>query len=420
MKSILIALLLLAGCAQTRTSQEAPKLSSIHIIDREGMTEAISNPERLKLYETVNFCNPQPYQKVLRVYSRDASGNMFSYITTYHSNGQLRQYLEVVNNRACGDYREWHSNGQLKVSASVVEGIGDISLAAEKSWVFDGDSSAYDECGRLLAVIRYCRGSLEGVSTYYHKNGSVWKEIPYANNALCGDFRIYYDSGCLLQSTYYVNGNKEGVSMRYWPGDQIAVTETYKNNLLLEGSYYSLGGQPVCSIANGEGTKALFGKADVSELHEVRHGVEEGSVQIFDEEGNTHAVFQVKNGLKQGEEVRFYSKKLNKEPQRKLSINWYQGKIQGVVKTWYESGTMESQKEMSDNKRNGVSTAWYKDGQLMMIEEYDQGKIKKGDYFRKGDRRPISQIVNSEGTATLYDSDGNFVRKIEYVHGKPI
>jgi antitoxin component YwqK of YwqJK toxin-antitoxin module len=419
-RKILITLLLLAGCAQSRTNQEAPKLSSIHIIDREGMTEAISNPERLKQYENVNFCKPQPYQKVLRVYSRDESGNMVSYITTYHGNGELRQYLEVVNNRACGNYREWHSNGQLKVTASIVEGIGDISLPAEKSWVFDGDSYAYDECGRLLAVIRYCRGSLEGVSTYYHKNGSVWKEIPYVNNAMCGEFRIYYDSGCLLQSTLYTNGNKEGASMRYWPGNQPAASENYKNNLLIEGAYYSLGGDAICSIANGEGTKALFGKTDVSELHEVRHGVEEGPVKIFDDKGNTLAIYSIKNGLKQGEEVQFYPKKLNKEPQKKLSINWYQGKIQGVVKTWYETGTMESQKEMSDNKRNGVSTAWYKDGQLMMIEEYEQGKIKKGDYFRKGDRKAISQIANSEGTATIYDSDGNFVRKIEYLHGKPL
>lgn len=420
MKIVLLLILMLTGCAQTKNCCEAPHLSSIHIIDREGMTEAISNQERLKLYENVNFLNPQPYQKVLRVYSRDESGNLPAYITTYHTNGELRQYLEIVNNRAYGLYKEWHANGQLKVSTTVVEGIGDISLAAEKSWVFDGESLAYDECGHLLASIHYCRGSLEGLSTYYHTNGAVWKEIPYISNNVSGELKIYYDNGDLLQSTYYYNGSKEGASNRYWPCNRPAAVECYKKNLLIEGSYFDLQGEKVCGVVNGEGVRPLFGKSTLSELHEIKHGVEEGSVQVFDEEGRLLTSYNIKNGLKQGEEVRFYPKKLNKEPQKKLSISWYQGKIQGVVKTWYENGMMESQKEMSDNKRNGVSTAWFREGQLMMIEEYEQGKLQKGDYFKKGERKPISQIVNGEGTATLFDSSGNFIRKIEYIHGKPI
>lgn len=421
MKIFLLLILMLTGCAQAkRNGCETPCLSSIHIIDREGMTEAISNDERLRLYENVNFLSPQPYQKVLRIYSRDESGNLPAYITTYHTNGELRQYLEILNNRAYGPYKEWHANGQLKVSTNVVEGIGDISLAAEKSWVFDGESLAYDECGRLLAVIRYCRGSLEGLSVYYHKNGNVWKEIPYVNNTISGELKIYYDSGDLLQSTYYVNGNKEGPSNRYWPCNKLAASECFKKNLLIEGVYFDLQGEKTCGVINGDGVRPLFGKSKMNELREIKNGAEEGSVQIFDDEGRLLTIYHIKNGLKQGEEIRFYPKKLNKEAQKKLSISWYQGKIQGVVKTWYENGTMESQKEMSDNKRNGVSTAWFRDGQLMMIEEYEQGKLQKGDYFKKGERKPISQILNGEGTSTLFDSDGNFIRKIEYLHGKPV
>ena len=80
---------------------------------------------------------------------------------------------------------------------------------------------------------------------------------------------------------------------------------------------------------------------------------------------------------------------------------------------------MESQREMSGNTRNGVSTAWYRDGQLMMIEEYESDKLKKGDYYRKGHKQPLSQVINGEGTVTLFDSEGNYLRKIPYVNGKP-
>lgn len=416
---IFLLLLLLAGCTPKYSVQEAPKLTSIHIIDREGMTEAVSNQDRLKGYEQVNFLKPQPFQKVLRVYSRDEKGNSCAYITTYHPNGELKQYLEVVNNRAFGVYKEWHTNGVLKAQAYVVEGIGDISLPAEKSWVFDGESMAYDKSGALIASIPYSRGSLEGTSFYYHKNGTVWKELPYHSNLLCGNVNIYLENGSLLQTTPYVNGLKEGNAIRYWPDGSISSKEFYQNGLLLTGAYYDLQGELTTSISNGEGQRSLFGKCNAAEIQEYHHGVQEGAIQKFDEDGILLCIYHTKSGLKQGEEIRFYPKKWNKEPKPKLSLSWFQGNIQGLAKTWYENGVLESQKEMSENKKNGVSSAWYSDGQLMMIEEYDQGKLKKGDYFRKGEKKPVSQVINGEGVATIFDANGNYIRKIEYELGSP-
>ena len=106
-------------------------------------------------------------------------------------------------------------------------------------------------------------------------------------------------------------------------------------------------------------------------------------------------------------------------PKPKLSVSWYEGKIQGLVKTWYDNGVMENQREMTEGERNGVSTAWYRDGSLMMIEEYETGKLQKGDYYKKGSRQPVSQVNNGEGTVTLFDSEGNFIRKVPYYQGKP-
>lgn len=421
MRLMTIALLmLLVGCSERKySSQECPTLTSIHIIDREGLTEAISLKERVQNYEKVDFLKPQPYQKVLRVYSRDQAGNTRSYITTYHPNGAIKQYLEVLNNRAFGTYKEWHTNGALKINSVVVEGVADISLAAEKTWIFDGESTAYDQEGNRLATIVYCRGNLEGTSLYYHRNGSIWKEIPYSSNEISGEMKIYLDDGSLFQTQNFSAGKREGPSIRYWPSGQVAAQEYFKNGLLITGSYWDTSGESVAGIKEGEGIRALFGKGRIGELHQYRHGIQEGTVQIFDPTGTLLSVHSIKNGLKQGEEILYYPKRFNSNLKPKVSMSWYQGKIQGLVKTWYENGVQESQKEMSENKKNGVSSAWYNDGQLMLIEEYEKGKLKKGDYFRKGEKKPVSQINNSEGVATLFDAEGNYLRKVEYRHGKP-
>ena len=55
----------------------------------------------------------------------------------------------------------------------------------------------------------------------------------------------------------------------------------------------------------------------------------------------------------------------------------------------------------------------------MMIEEYDQGKLKRGDYYQRGEKLPVSQVTNGKGLVTLHDPEGNFLRKVNYESGKP-
>jgi len=83
------------------------------------------------------------------------------------------------------------------------------------------------------------------------------------------------------------------------------------------------------------------------------------------------------------------------------------------------NGVIESQRVWADNQKNGLSSAWYQDGSLMLIEEYEKDKLMKGDYFRRGEKLPVTQILNGNGTATLFDAVGTFKRKVEYYSGKP-
>lgn len=398
-----------------------PCLTSINIVDRNGLTETINNPERIEQYTNVNFLTPQPYQKVLRIYTRDCQGNIPAIITSYHSNGYPNKYLEVVNSRAFGAYKEWYPNGNQKICATVMEGTADIVDGTEKTWIFDGCCEAWNENGELEASIPYIKGTLEGVSTYYHCDGSVWKLIPYCQNQVHGKVEIYRCDGTLLQTTSYCNGIKEGESLRYWEPEKLAAEETYCEGLLAFAHYYDCDGKCIANIQNGSGMRAIFGKDTVLEMQEYRAGVLEGEVRVLDRMGRVTNTYHAKNGNKHGEEVIYYEMgRFQQDQIQKLSMNWFEGKIQGIVKTWYSNGVQESQKEMTNNKKNGHSTAWYRDGSLMMIEEYEQDKLMKGEYYNKGEKYPITMIEEGKGTATLFDTEGNFVRKIEYRNGKPL
>lgn len=392
------------------------KVTSINIIDRNGLTETISSPDRLTVFENTNFLSPQPYQKVMRVFGREKNGDTKACITSYHPNGQIKQCLESINNRAFGLYEEWYPNGQMKIQAKVIGGSADLNTHAEQSWLFEGTNLAWDEEGNLAAEISYVKGELEGESIYYHPNGRIWKSSPFKKNVLHGTQSIFHEDGSLLQTADHALGVRDGLSIRYWSPLEIAYSEQYEKGRLIEADYFGLDKERVSEIRKGYGFRAIFGKKDLFELQEFQQGRQEGIVKVFDESGALVRTWSIKNGEKHGEEIDYFFT----SSQPKLQVTWNGGILQGPMKTWYENGGLESQREISDNKKCGLLTAWYRNGALMLIEEYDDDTLVKGEYYRLGEKVPSSKIDKGSGIATLFNADGNFSRKVYYHEGRPI
>lgn len=429
---IVITALFTWSCSPLRRETDPNELATLNIIDRNGFSETISTPERLKEYESTDFLAIQPYQKVLRVYQRDKLGQVHACITSYHPNGQIKQYLEVVNGRAFGLYREWYADGIMKLEANIIGGEGDLHTAAEQSWLFDSVCRSWDDKGHILAEINYSKGVLEGYSLYYHPNGALWKKVPFIRGEVQGTHETYRSDNSLLQQMEYVQGKKEGEAIRFWQGPSlcrpegalegetvIASKEYYRDDLLLEGSYWDRTGQKISEIVGGEGIRAIFSRDGVAELQRYHQGVLSGEITRFNSLGQLSGKHGILHGLKQGEEIEFYPSSLQSQPQPQLLITWYEGKIQGPVKTWYPNGAQESQREMSNNSKNGLAMAWYRDGSLMLLEEYVQDKLMKGEYYLMGEQRAVSFVREGTGIATLFDGNGTFLRKVIYRNGVP-
>lgn len=394
-------------------------LTMLHLIDRNGMTETLQTKERLEQYQNTDFLKSQPYQKVMRNYAKNKRGETLSLITSYYPNGQIKQYLELINNSAYGPYWEWHENGQPKLHAFVIGGMGDLGPTSERSWLFEGISKAWSEDGTLLCEIPYEKGIMSGVSVYYHSSGYINKKIPLKEGKIEGCLEKYEKGGALLESISYKDGKRDGQSTILYPGGNKAALETYKEGALMTGVYFDKEGIEIAEVEEGLGKQALFEMGRLQEIRTINEGIPEGEVLQYDDAGLLICKYHIKDGEKNGEETEYYPYKRGKEPKPRLMVSWYQDKIQGVVKTWYPNGRQESKREMSDNKKNGWLTAWYEDGAIMMIEEYDADVLKKGTYFKKGEKTPVSEIREGKGVATLFDSQGNYLKKITYQQGHP-
>ncbi len=420
MKKASIALLsiLLVGCGATTNSKQ--NLAAIQLYDRNGVQETISNRERTEHYEKTDFLSAQPYTKVVRTFEKGRDGISQCKITTYHNNGQIWQYLETINGRACGDYTEWYPNGIKRMHAKVIEGVGDLSLRAQSSWVFDGKSHVWDGDGNLMAEINYDKGNLEERSLYYHSNGTLSKIIPYKHNQIEGVVQVYNLEGEVIGRTDYTNGKKDGVSE--FKGNEFVPKreELFRKGELLRGKYWDFSHKLISEIEGGNGIRPIFENSKLTEEREYINGEPEGEVKLFRENGTLETVYHVSQGKKEGEEWCYYDSQDKRQTlQPMLHLNWHDDEIHGTVRTWYEDGTLESEKEILNNKKNGMLLAWYKDGTLMMVEEYENDKLINGKYLKLGEDVPVSRVVGGVGIATIYDPDGKFVRKIEYHEGLP-
>ena len=416
MKNIFVFLfctIFLTGCMSKTNIQTKNELVCIQIVDRNGMNETISAKDRLDKYENTDFLNSQPYKQVVRIYD-NKSAQKSSIITTYHANGLIYQYLEIANARAFGKYRQWFQNGQQEIEANVIGGPAGVSPIEQKEWIFDKESFAWDELGHLISTYVYNKGELEGNAYYYHSNGALKRIEPYHKNEIEGVVLEYNDAGALVLKGEYTTGKRNGSFEGFWEKDIPSFTETYKQDLLLDGKYYDIAGNLLSEIKEGRGVKTIISEGEEKILVDYNNGIPEGNIVTYIK-NKIHTAYKIKDGKKNGEEIEYYPDGITP----KLSVSWLDDMVHGTVRTWYSNSIIQSQREMYENKKNGTLTAWYQNGNLMMIEEYENDHLIKGSYFKNADSFPISTILNGNGKATLHDENGNFLKTIIYQNGYP-
>ena len=375
MKWILYIGLVFSASCYTPKSLNQEKLSSIQLIDRHGVRETISTNERLKSYEKSDFLLAQPYEKVVRVFTPNTDGRVISKLTSYHENGQIKQYLEVLSGRAHGVYREWYENGQERVRFTVIEGVGDLSQTALKSFIIDGLSEAWDSKGNSIARISYSRGMLVDIAYLYHSNGQIKSCIPYHDGVIHGIVSTYDEQGVFIGSTSYNLGKLHGESVSIGSTNNPPWEEKYENGQLVWGKYYDFQNNMISHIENGNGIKSIFIEENLAKQHEVAHGKLMGTVTCFDITGNITNIYHVnERGEKEGSEILYYPGTGSLQ----LQLQWLAGEVHGIAKTWYSSGILESEREFSHNKKEGLHLAWYIDGTIMLMEEYENDVLCKG------------------------------------------
>lgn len=405
--------ILLSGCQSSSS-----RLSRVFFVDTQGFSQTVTTPASLEKFDKINFLAPQPYQKVMRTWKIRGKEGDVSVLTSYYPSSQIMQYLEGQGGRAFGQYKEWHENGQLKISVSITGGKFDLGEAAESTWIFDGLSEAFDESGQKQAEIPYVKGMKQGEARIYYPGGKLWQRMHYEKDALHGLYEAWYESGQTSRKSIYFEDLLEGQSLSWWSDGQKQSQELYVKDALEEASYWNINGQLVAQVKNLNGQRAFFDETSLVELQTIQSGFIQGWVGYFNKKGELWHEITIKEGLKNGPETFFYPTKEGKA-QPKIIMQWSQGVLQGTVRTWFDNGQLESERQIVNEESNGPYVAYYPDGSLRILEEYHKGKLVDGKYFALGSSQSVSVVQKGQGTATLFDEKGRMIKEVSYRDGEP-
>jgi hypothetical protein len=111
---------------------------------------------------------------------------------SFHSNGQLREEVPVVNGQRHGVVCSWHKNGVLATEEPYQNGQ------------LHGVCRQWDEAGRLLGKYKMARGT--GIQRSWHDNGQLQMEVSTVRGEFCGRNRIWLRDGTLLSERFYLHG----------------------------------------------------------------------------------------------------------------------------------------------------------------------------------------------------------------------
>lgn len=124
-----------------------------------------------------------------------------------------------------------------------------------------------------------------------------------------------------------------------------------------------------------------------------------------------------KNGMFDGEAILQY------ENGKRQEMSHKEGKVHGIVKTYYTNGKLASELEY----KNGVAVNRYKkyypNGQLEVEGDFTDGAMtgKQKQYYENGQIKFDGIAVNGEITqGTNYYKDGSIRHKGNFVDGKPV
>jgi antitoxin component YwqK of YwqJK toxin-antitoxin module len=97
------------------------------------------------------------------------------------------------------------------------------------------------------------------------------------------------------------------------------------------------------------------------------------------------------------------------------------GKENGLLIAWYETGKKWKEKNYKDGKMDGPSNFWYPNGQKRSESTYKDGKLITAVGWKpNGEKCPVTNVVAGNGVCARYNEDGTELERFTFKDGEEV
>ena len=277
-----------------------------------------------------------------RLIKGDALGREVQYV--YSENGMLKpedNSFMKKGNRENGEYTEWYPNGNLSEHGFYKNGKE------------DGLYETYNERqGYLYSRINYKEGVQEGLSEYFHPNGTLRSRTNWKDGKIDGTHELFHDDGSLSYIRHYKGGSYDGLAASYNRDGTPIETLEFKN-----GREH---GKHEMYFSDGKQVK-LVEYYDDGKLH--------GAKIKYDYDGYPRSIENYVHGARQGVQEYYdygHGKLALKTTEKDNIVRKSEG--------FNSDGTISFVKRYNEyGEPDGVWKFWTRDGKLDRMLQFENG-----------------------------------------------
>lgn len=343
--------------------------------------------------------------------------------TLWYENGQKQEETTWKEQKLDGKHFVWANDGKLQLQESFVKGVP------------HGECKEWYPNGKLMREVSFVSGKKDGREAHYFENGKQALLANYVQGALDGDFLSFFEDAKPHEIYHYIKGKPDGEWTEYFPNTagktrQIVKTlQCFKDGALHgEQKRFWENGQLQVNLSYDAGVlhgrKALFSE-DGLRLFDATYV--KGSLQgkVYDRRQNGMEMTQnYKDNLLHGEYIVYYPQrpKATASKVKAYEAKYVEGKLDGEVIEYSESGAKKMSSFYKDGKRDGVASCYTPEGQVTMTAEFKDGKQHGAMvyYFSNGNVSKRMQFATDlqEGEEVAFFENGQKASIAHYKKGK--
>ncbi|MEL6923674.1 MAG: toxin-antitoxin system YwqK family antitoxin, partial [Bacteroidota bacterium] len=204
-------------------------------------------------------------------------------------------------------------------------------------------------------------GPFSGTATEEHGNGKKKLSMPIKAGKIEGTVREWAKNGTKVYEVEYKSGQKNGTETQWYATGVKKSTLDFSNGL-----------------ANGTFTEWYKNKQKKSEGL-FTNDREEGMHQWWYSTGQLQQKVNYREGQEEGLVQNWY-----KNGQKRLETEYTNGQKNGRSTEWFANGQQKTEGRFKADVEHGDTRYWSKQGLLLALQTYDEGKLVKDINYRSG------------------------------------